>query len=385
MSAPIDPAAVVAAIRAVVGDAGRVPLHEPVLGDEERNLVAECVESGWVSSAGPFVERFERELARTTGARHAIATVNGTAALHVGLLGCGVAPGDAVVVPALTFVATANAVAHCGAVPHFADSEPRGLGLDPERLAGHLAETTERRGGACVDRRTGRRIAAVVAVHVLGHPADVAGLGAVCERFGLPLVEDAAAAIGTRCGGRHAGTLGRLGTLSFNGNKTITTGGGGAVLTDDDELAARVRHLATTGRLPHRWEVRHDVVAHNHRMPGLNAALGCAQLARLEELLAGQRRLADRYRAALSGLPGLASVEAPPWGTSNWWLSALALDDPAALEPVLAACHEDGLLVRPLWTPMHRLPMYADCPRAALPVAEDLARRLIALPSSATL
>jgi len=379
-----DPAAIVAALRQVLGTAPRpVALHEPLLGPEEQAAVAAAVAEGWVSTAGPAVARFEAVLASLLGVPHAIAASSGTAALQLALEVAGVGPGDEVVLPALTFVATANAVAYRGAHPHFADVEPGTLGLDAAALDRHLDAAAERRDGRLVNRATGRRIAALLPVHAFGLPADAGALAAVAARHGLPLVEDAAEALGSTRGGRAAGTQGLAGALSFNGNKIVTTGGGGALVTADADLAARARHLAATARLPHAWAFDHDRVGYNVRMPALNAALGLAQLARLPALLAAKARLHAAYRAALAGLPGVA-LHAPPSGvTANHWLNVLLLDRPdAALrDAVLAACHAAGLHARPAWTPLHRLPMYARAPCADLAVTEALAARIVCLPS----
>jgi perosamine synthetase len=373
VSAPL-PDELLAALRQVLpAEGGPYPLHEPRFAGREWEYVKQCLDSGWVSSAGTFVERFERELAHCTSARHAVATVNGTAALHLCCLAAGVKPGDEVVVPTLSFVATANAVCHAGATPRFADCEPETLGLDPDKLRDHLRSA---------------KVAAVVCTHVFGHPARLEDLGSVCAERGVPLIEDAAEALGSRVGGRHVGTTGLCAALSFNGNKIVTTGGGGAVLTDDADLAGRVRHWSTTAKKPHPWRFDHDAVGYNYRMPNLNAALGCAQLEQLQGFLEAKRRLADRYGKALAPVRG-AGLFAPPHGAeSNHWLSALLLEraDAAARDAVLETLHGAGILARPAWTLLHRLPMYAGAPRMEdLSAAEDLEARLICLPSSAHL
>ena len=280
------PQLVVGAIRVVTGSAPAA-LHEPHFGGREWDYLKECLDSTFVSSVGKFVDRFEAELAAYTGAAHAVATVNGTAALHIALKLAGVLPGDEVIVPALTFAATANAVIYCDAVPHFADRETRSFGLDAAALRDWLQATTELQAGVCVNRASGRTIRAMVPMHVFGHPADLDSLLAVASDFRLALVEDAAESLGSLYHGRHTGTIGRMGTLSFNGNKTITTGGGGAILTNDAELAKHAKHLTTTAKLPHAWEYRHDEVGYNYRMPNLNAALGCAQLEQLPRMPPG--------------------------------------------------------------------------------------------------
>ena len=360
------------------------PLHEPELGERERALVDECLESGWVSSAGAYVDRFENMLAAFTGAGAAIATVNGTAALHAALVLAGVEHDDEVIVPAMTFVATANAVAYVGAVPHFADSDEGTLGLDPARLEAHLADIAEITDDGCRNVSTGRRIAAVVAMHAFGHPVDLDPLAGVCERFRLTLVEDAAGAIGSRYKGRHVGNHGRIAILSFNGNKTITTGGGGAILTNDDGLAAAAKHLTTTAKLPHRWAFEHDRVGFNYRLPNINAAMGCAQMERLAGFIENKRRLAAIYAEALGDVGGTRIFAEPGFARSNYWLNVMLLDRDAARhrDEVLALTNDRGLMTRPAWTPMHELRMFRTCPRMELRVAEDIHRRLINLPSN---
>jgi len=374
------------AIRTVVGE-GPVALHEPRFAGNEWAYLKECLDSTFVSSVGHYVDRFESELAAYTGARHVVAVVNGTAALHVALRLAGVRRDDEVLIPALTFVATANAVAYFGATPHFVESEENTLGMDPSALREYLKLTTDFRSGQCLNRETGRVIRALVPMHTFGHPADIEGLLAVACDYKLALVEDAAESLGSSCHDRHTGTFGRLGTLSFNGNKTITTGGGGAILTDDADLARRARHLTTTAKVPHRWEYMHDEVGYNYRLPNMNAALGCAQLEQLPGYLTAKRRLFERYRTAFKDV-SLATVFPEPEGCrSNYWLQTLVLDASASdqRDAILSATNENGLMTRPVWTLMHQLPPYRECPRMPLATAESLARRLINLPSSAHL
>lgn len=378
---------IVDAVRSVVRSQGPVPLHAPELAGREREYLNDCIDTGWVSSVGAYVDRFERDLEALTGATRAVAVVNGTAALEVCLRLAGVGPGDEVLVPTLTFVATANAVTYRGATPHFVDSETATLGVDPERLQAHLERIAEVRGASCVNRATGAPIRALVAMHVFGHPCDIEGLQAVADRWRLTLVEDAAEALGSRWRGRHAGTFGRLGALSFNGNKIVTTGGGGAVLTDDPELGRRAKHLTTTAKVPHAWAFDHDEIGWNYRMPNLNAALGCAQLEQLPGLIARKAELARRYGEAFTRVEGVTLLQPRSGAEVNHWLNAVLLDEahPVGREAVLDALNAAGFGARPLWTLMHRLPMYAACPRDELPVAEALAARVINLPSSAAL
>lgn len=380
------PQAIVRAIADVVG-AKPVALHEPRFRGNEWAYLKDCLDSTFVSSVGAFVDRFEADLAAYTGAKRAVAVVNGTAALHVALRLAGVQPGDQVLLPALTFIATANAVAYCQAVPHFVDSEFRTLGMDPAALREYLRHATERRAGLTTHRATGQVIRAMVPMHTFGHPADIDGLLAVAHDFGIAMVEDAAESLGSRIGGRHTGTFGLLGTLSFNGNKTITTGGGGAILTNDTALGSRAKHLTTTAKLPHRWAFVHDELGYNYRLPNLNAALGCAQLEQLPQFLAEKRQLHEAYHARFARLPGVHLVREPAGCHSNYWLQALLLDSAVAdqRDAVLAATNDAGLMTRPVWTLMHRLGHFAGAPRAPLPVAEALEQRLVNIPSSAGL
>ncbi|HOV04242.1 MAG TPA: LegC family aminotransferase [Hyphomicrobiales bacterium] len=384
----VDPAAFVAAIRSVVGPTdGKVALHEPLMGERERVLVDDCVRSGWVSSVGEYVNEFERRIAEVTGAAHAVVTASGTAALHVAFVVAGIGRDDEVLVPALTFVATAAAVVHAGAVPHFVDVDPATLAVDPKALRRHLAAIAKMEGGRLVNRTTGRRIAALVPVHPFGFVAPMPDLLAVAAEFGIPVIEDAAEGLGATLDGRAAGTFGLLGTLSFNGNKIVTTGSGGAILTDDAELARLAKHVSTTAKLPHPWRYEHDVVGYNYRMSNLAAALGLAQLERLDEFAAAKRALVARYGTAFAGLDGVTIVTAPAGVVANGWLATAILEDADAdlLDAVLGACHGDGLLCRPAWTPLHLLAPYADCPRADMTATERLGHSIVNLPSSPAL
>lgn len=377
---------ITAAIRHVVGRGG-ASLHEPRLLGNEGRYVQECIDSTFVSSVGRFVDIFEDELAAYTGAGHAVAVVNGTAALHTALVLAGVEPDDEVIVPALTFVATANAVRYCGAIPHFVDSEQTTLGMDATAVRQWLEQATEQQDSVCINRQTNRRVRAMVPMHTFGHPCNLDSLLAVSREYGLVMIEDAAESIGSTYRGYHTGTFGHLAILSFNGNKTITTGGGGAILTRDPSMAEHAKHLTTTAREPHGYAYVHDEVGFNYRLPNLNAALGCAQLEQLPEFLASKRRLYERYQAAFDQLTRVRLVAEPDGCRSNYWLQALILEeeDPALQTAILEQTNEEGLMTRPVWTPMHWLRPYQACPRAPLPVAESLARRLINLPSSAGL
>ncbi len=379
---------ILGAVSTVLGPATKtIGLHEPEFVGREWDYVKECLDSGWVSSVGSFVDRFERDLAAFTEASHAVATSNGTSALHVCLLLAGVKPGDEVLMPSLTFVATANAVSYIGAVPHFVDSEATSLGIDAAKLDAYLAETARVVDGVATNRRTGAPIRALVIMHVFGHPSDLDALSEVAGRWRLALIEDAAESLGSRYKGRHTGNVGLVSALSFNGNKVVTTGGGGAILTNDPALAKRAKHLTTTARTPHRWNFLHDEVGYNYRMPNLNAALGCAQLEALPRFTAQKRRLAARYAEAFSRVEGVRFLAEPANTESNYWLNAIVLShgSSGSREAVLASLNEAGYMSRPIWTLMHKLPMFTDCPRMDLIVSEQMEASVINLPSSAKL
>jgi aminotransferase in exopolysaccharide biosynthesis len=299
----------------------------------------------------------------------------------------GVEQGDEVLVPALSFVATANAVAHCGASPHFVDSEEKTLGINAAKLHDYLEASTERLGGATVNKATGCVIRAMVPMHTFGHPVDLDGIAEVAREFGIAMVEDAAESLGSYYHDRHTGTVGILGTFSFNGNKTITTGGGGAIVTNDAELARRAKHLTTTAKLPHQWEYRHDEVGYNYRMPNINAALGCAQLEQLPGFLVDKRRLYGKYADAFADLDGLILFAEPAGCRSNYWLQTLLLDEEHARlrDAVLKATNDAGVMTRPAWVLLNELPMYRGCPAMDLTVAQSLSRRLINIPSSSNI
>lgn len=377
---------VISAIREVVGSKS-VPLHEPHFGGNEWIYLKECLDSTFVSSVGKFVDRFEADLAAFTGAKYAVAVVNGTAALHMALLLAGVKSENEVLMPTLTFVATANAVRYCGATPHFVDSDRDHFGIDAPKLREYLTMHTEQRSGLCINKSTNQVIKAMVPMHVFGHPVDLENLLSVAKDFNIALIEDAAESLGSYYHGQHTGTFGLLGALSFNGNKTITTGGGGAILTNDPELAHRAKHLTTTAKLAHPWEFRHDEVGYNYRMPNINAALGCAQLEKLQKMLDLKRELFHRYQESFQLLGGVQLVSEPEQCRSNYWLQTLLLDGTheGYREELLKATNELGFMTRPVWTLMHELEQFKDCPRMDLSESETLEKRLINIPSSINL
>ena len=377
---------IVAALASAIGNAPAV-LHEPSFQGNEWQYLKECLDSTFVSSVGKFVDRFEADLASFTGAKRAVAVVNGTAALHVALLLAGVREGDEVLVPALTFIATANAVKYCSAVPHFIDSEEVTLGVDVDKLRTYLKEHTEQRAGCCINKQTGRMIRAIVPMHSFGHPIQIDKLLSLTSEFNIVVVEDAAESLGSYYHGQHTGTFGQIGTLSFNGNKTITTGGGGALLFNDLELAKQAKHMTTTAKIPHAWEYRHDEIGFNYRLPNLNAALGCAQLEQLQTMLDNKRALFEKYNHVFSAVEGIKLVREPQNCKSNYWLQALLVDPMmvGARDAILQATNDAGFMTRPVWVLMNHLIMFRDCPKMDLAQAQSISDRLINIPSSSHL
>ena len=377
---------VVAAIRSVIGSSPSV-LHEPSFNGNEWQYLKECLDSTYVSSVGKFVDRFEDELSVFTGAKHVVAVVNGTSALHIALKLAGVKKDEEVLVPALTFVATANAVTYCGALPHFVDSEEPTLGLDVTKLRDYLKHQTEQRNNLCINRTTGRVIRALVPMHTFGHPADMDGCLGLAHDFNIALVEDAAESLGSYYHGQHTGTFGLMGILSFNGNKTITSGGGGAILTNDTELAKHAKHLTTTAKITHAWEYQHDEIGYNYRLPNLNAALGCAQLEQLPTMLTAKRKLFNSYKTAFSLVNSVSLIEEPQDCQSNYWLQTLLLENTVALERdlILKTTNDIGYMTRPAWTLLNELTPFKECPHMDIEGARSLSQQLINIPSSSSL
>jgi len=364
-----------------------IPLSEPFLGLEECKAVTQCVESGWVSYLGPEVDEFESALADHLGGGHVIATVSGTAALHLALILAGVQQGDEVLIPAFTFAATANAVKFAGAEPHFVDIESQTLGICPKRLSDHLYSSTEKVNGQRRNKATGRRITALVPVHIFGHPAMTDELAKVCKEFDIALVEDAAESLGSLRNGIPTGKKGITAAISFNGNKIVTAGGGGAVICTNPEIAVIGRHLSTTAKVAHPWKLSHDSIGFNYRMPNLNAALALAQLNRIDELLVHKRALAKRYAELFEGFNGAYFLKEPRGTRSNYWLNTIILED--AMLPfrdnLFQEIRKAGFLIRPAWELLNTLPHFAGCPCADLSVSKDMQPRIVNLPSSAGL
>ena len=365
-----------------------IPLHEPRFFGNEKKYLEECIDSTYVSSVGKYVDRFEEELKAYTGVKHVIAVVNGTAALHICLKVVGVEPNDEVLIPTLTFIATANAVRYCGATPHFIDSDRSTLGVDTHKLDAYLKDISEIRTEGCFNKMTGHRIKAAMPMHTYGHPVDLDPIVEICNRYKLELVEDAAESLGSFYKGRHTGNWGKASALSFNGNKVITTGGGGAILTNDDELAKLAKHLTTTAKVHHKWSFVHDQIGFNYRMPNINAALGCAQLEGLPSAIKNKRKLAEEYKHAFTGVNGINFFTEPSFAQSNYWLNVLLLDNKffEQRDLLLELTNAHGIMTRPAWTLMHQLDMYENCPRMDdLAAAENLEKCLINIPISAKL
>lgn len=358
-----------------------IPLHAPVFTGKEKIYVSDTIDSTFVSSVGAYVDRFEQDMASYTGAPKSVATVNGTAALHVSLKLAGVDPGDLVITQPLTFVATCNAVAYCGAEPVFVDVDRHTLGMSPAALQVWLEENARIDvDGVCRAKSDDKAIRACVPMHTFGHPADLDGLVAVTNRWNIMLVEDAAESLGSFYKGKHTGTFGALGTLSFNGNKIMTTGGGGMILTGE-ELGAHAKHLTTTAKQPHPYEYIHDEVGYNYRLPNLNAALGCAQLEQLEQFIEAKRALAASYEAFFNG-GDFQFVSEPNDCRSNYWLNAVICIDKAHRDALLKTTNDKGVMTRPIWALMNHLAIYQNCRRGDLTNAEWLGKRVVNLPSS---
>ncbi|MFK8035746.1 MAG: LegC family aminotransferase [Hyphomicrobiales bacterium] len=372
--------ALIAHIKEYYGEE-KVPLHRPIFEGNERQYLMDCIDSNFVSSVGARVNEFEQHCVRFTGARHAVAATNGTAALHMAMILSGVEQGDEVLTQSLTFVATCNAISYIGANPVFIDVDRDTMGLSPIALAKWLENHTELRDGRAFNRTTGARVTACVPMHTFGLPLRIAEVAEICCAYGISLIEDAAESLGSYVGDQHTGTFGALGTLSFNGNKVITTGGGGMILADKEVLAKRGLYLTTTAKVPHPYEFVHDEIGYNYRLPNLNAALGCAQMEKLPQMLEIKAELAGLYRDFFSRNGGkfVDGIE----GTSpNHWLNAIILEDLEAREAFLQHTNANGVMTRPIWRLMDTLPMFQNCQSDDLKNAKWLEERVVNLPSS---
>lgn len=368
-------------IRDLYGREGFIPLHEPRFSEKDKAFVSDCIDSTFVSSVGKYVDEFENRICKYTGSPFAVATVNGTAALHVALILAGVKLGDEVLTQALNFVAAANAITYQGAKPIFLDSGKENLGMCPEALKNFLLEHTEKKDGFCINKKTGAKIKACVPMHVFGHSVDIDKINSICLEYNIIVIEDAAEALGSFSKDRHLGTIAPIGILSFNGNKVITTGGGGMILVKDEILAKRAKHLTTTAKTPHSWHFFHDEVGYNYRLPNLNAALGCSQMEGLEQSIHNKRETAGLYQQFFKNTPYQFMSE-PSNCRSNYWLNAIIFKDGMEREAFLNQSHHAGVMTRPVWNLLVSLPEFKDCERDSLENAHYFSDRLVNIPSS---
>ena len=357
-------------------------LHEPLFIGNERAYVLEAIDSTFVSSVGKYVNQFEDMMVEITGAKYAIALVNGTCALHIALKLVGVQRNEEVLSQALTFIATANAISYEGAIPHFIDVDNDTLGLSPNALKKRLSIIAEMRNGQCYNKETGRRIAACVPMHTFGFPARIDEIVEICNHYNIPVVEDAAESLGSYFKGQHTGTFGKVATFSFNGNKTVTCGGGGAIITDDEILAKRAKHITTTAKVPHKWEFSHDEIGYNYRMPNLNAALACAQLEKLNEFVENKRETATHYNGFFQSFDFVKHLKEPVSSSANYWLNALQFRDKSHRDAFLEYSNANGVMTRPIWRLMDTLEMYKNCPSGDLTNSRFLEETIVNIPSS---
>ncbi len=369
-------------IKELYGNQDYVPLSVPRFIGNEKKYLEECIDSTFVSSVGQFVDRFEKDIAAYTGAKRAVVCVSGTNALHMAMMLVGVERGDEVLTQALTFIATCNAISYIGALPVFIDVDRTTMGLSPDAVKKWLFKNGEIRNGQCYDKNTGRRVKACVPMHTFGHPVRIEELAAICAEWHIELVEDAAESIGSKYKGIHTGLFGKVGALSFNGNKTITTGGGGMLLFMDEELGALAKHLTTQAKVPHRWEFRHDHIGYNYRMPNINAALGCAQLEHLDEFIINKRDTAKAYAEYFKDVEGIDFFVEPENAFSNYWLNAVILPNHEKQLGFLQETNDNGVMTRPIWELMNRLPMFEHCQHDDLKNTFWFADRVVNIPSS---
>ncbi|MDD2612910.1 MAG: LegC family aminotransferase [Bacteroidales bacterium] len=376
---------VVKFIHQLYGTDEKVPLHAPCFVGNEKKYLNECIDTTFVSSVGKFVDRFEDMMAAYTGANKAVVCMNGTNALHMALMLVGVERDDEVLTQALTFVATCNAISYIGAHPVFIDVDLDTMGLSSVAVEKWLQANAEMKGGSCYNKKTGRRIKACVPMHTFGHPVHIDELIEVCKKYHVEMVEDAAESLGSRYKERHTGTFGKVGAISFNGNKTITTGGGGMLLFQDEELAAFAKHITTQAKVPHRWEFIHDCIGYNYRMPNINAALGCAQLENLDKFLENKRETAEKYKTYFATVPDIEFFSEPKECYSNYWLNVVLLKDKVAKTKFLEYTNDHGVMTRPVWCLMNKLPMFQDCQTDGLDNTFWFEERVVNLPSSVRL
>jgi len=362
-----------------------IPLHAPVFLGNEKSYLNECIDSTFVSSVGKFVDQFEAMVAEFVGTKYAIATVNGTAALHIALKLAGVNESCEVITQPLTFVATCNAISYCNASPLFVDVDKDTMGMSPESLEEFLQTYTTLQNGVCINTTTGKKIGAVVPMHTFGHPCRIDRIADICHRYNIPLIEDAAESLGSYYKGQHTGTFGQLSAFSFNGNKTITTGGGGMIVTNDENLAKRAKHITTTAKVPHPYAYIHDEIGYNYRLPNINAALGCAQMEKLEEILTNKRQTAENYQKYFAQRDDISFVHEPDNAKSNYWLNAILLENGEQRDIFLQESNNAGVMTRPIWQLMNRLDMFHSAQCMPLNNAEWLEERVVNIPSGVRL
>ena len=372
-------------IKEVFGNQEFTPLAVPVFAGNEKKYMEECIDTTFVSSVGKFVDRFENDMAAYAGCKKAVVCVSGTNALHMSMMLVGVELDDEVLTQALTFIATCNAISYIGAHPVFIDVDKSTMGLSPDALKKWLVKNAEIKNGQCYNKNTGRRVKACVPMHTFGHPVRIEEIANLCEEYYIELVEYAAESIGSLDKGKHTGTFGKVGAISFNGNKTITTGGGGMMLFNDEELATHAKHLTTQAKVPHRWEFRHDHVGYNYRMPNINAALGCAQLENLDKFIASKRQLALEYTEYFKNIEDIQFFTEPEDTFSNYWLQAVILRDKDAQQAFLQQTNDNRVMTRPIWELMNRLPMFEHCENDGLENTIWFADRVVNIPSSVRL
>jgi aminotransferase in exopolysaccharide biosynthesis len=361
---------------------GFIPLHEPRFIGNEKKYVLDAIDSTFVSSVGPYVDKFESMMCEITGSKHAVALVNGTNALHLSLLLSGVREGDEVLTQPLTFIATVNAISYCNAIPHFIDVDKETLGLSPRILDKYLKDIAEIRNGECYNKMSGNRISACVPMHTFGLPLFIDDLVEVCNSYNIRVVEDAAESLGSYYKEKHVGTFGLLGIFSFNGNKTVTSGGGGAIVTNDEELAKKAKHLSTQSKVPHKWEYKHDDIGYNYRMPNINAALACAQLEQLDLYVKNKREIHELYFNFLENNQEINLVREIKYAKANYWLNAVILKNKKQRDEFLKFTNENDVMTRPVWVLMNQLEMFESCPSSDLSHSEWLEDRVVNLPSS---
>lgn len=358
-----------------------VPLHAPYFGGNEKKYLADTIDSTFVSSVGAYVNKFEEMMSEITGAKYAVATTNGTVALQLSMVVAGVKKGEEVITQPLTFVATPNAISHCNATPVFVDVDRDTMGLSPDALEKFLNENAEMKDGSAYNKTSGKRIAACIPMHTFGFPARIDRVVEICNEWNIALIEDAAESLGSYYKGQHTGTFGKLGTFSFNGNKTVTCGGGGAIVTDDEELAKHAKHISTTAKVPHPWEFVHDEIGYNFRMPNLNAALACAQLEQLDTIIENKRQTADLYNQFLSDYP-IGFVTEQPDTKANYWLNCVVLNSLEERNTFLEQTNGSKVMTRPIWRLSNKLDMFKHCQCGDLTNSEWLEDRIVNIPSS---